>query len=115
MTCFHNSGHLLDVLVGNSVMEQVTHRVHEDHFRRRPSEWLSEFFRYDAEVEALLVRMSGHSTEAFGKRLGVAVKTARTDLRATPHRVPGRVGPFDGGVLRRWVHPRFRYFLKIAV
>lgn len=41
--------------------------------------------------------MSRHSAEPLGKRLGVAMLAARTDLRAAGDGVPGGVGPFDGG------------------
>src|SRR5207244_1212005 len=38
-----------------------------------------------------------NAAEAFGERLGVAVRAAGADLRATADGVPGGVGPLDGG------------------
>src|SRR5690606_32878636 len=46
--------------------------------------------------------MPRRATEAFGECLGVAVITARTNLGAASHRIPGGIRPLDGAVV---AHP----------
>ena len=48
-----------------------------------------------AQVETLLVRMSGDAPEPLGERLGVAMGASGADLGAAPDGVPGGVRPFD--------------------
>jgi hypothetical protein len=48
----------------------------------------------------MLERMTGHATESLGESLRVTVLAAGRDLRAPPHGVPGRVGPFDRAAIR---------------
>ena len=67
--------------------------------RACPAERLGQLLGDQPQVEALLVGMARDAPEPLGERLGVAVGAARADLGAAPDRVPGRVGPFDAGVL----------------
>ena len=41
-----------------------------------------------------------HSTESFAESFRIAILTARADLDAASNRVPGRICPLDGRVLR---------------
>ena len=66
-----------DVLVGNVLVEEVAHRVDEDHPRPPPAERLLEPLGPEPEVEALLVGVARHAAEPLGERLGVAVGAAR--------------------------------------
>ncbi len=94
----HDPADLLDVVVGHSLVEQVAHRVDENHLGLRPPQRLGKLLGDELEVEPLLVRMPRHAPEPLGERLGVTMRTPGTDLRAAPDRVPGGVGPFDLGV-----------------
>ena len=84
-----------DELVRDVLVEQVAHRVHEDHPRPAPAQRLLEPLGPQPQVEALLVGVARHAAPALGERLGVAVRAAGRDLRAARHRVPGRLGPLD--------------------
>ena len=95
----HDVADGLDVVVGHVLVEEVAHRVDEDHFRRLPPQRLRQLFRHEPEVKSLLVRMPGHAPEPLGERLGVAVVAAGRDLGAAADGIPRRVGPFDLGVL----------------
>ena len=101
------SGHHLrdrsHVLVRNSVVEQIAHRVHEDHTRCAPPERIAKLLRDKPEVEPELEGMPRHTAKPFCKGLRVAVHAPRADLRAAAHGVPGGVGPFD---LRLVTHAR---------
>lgn len=44
--------------------------------------------------------MPGHPSESFGKPLSIAICAAGTDLGATRNRVPSRISPLNGGVVR---------------
>jgi hypothetical protein len=59
----------------------------------------------------LLIRMPLDPAKAFSKRLSVAMLAAGADLGAAADRVPGRVGPFDVGVL---AHELFTISLSIS-
>src|SRR4051812_1246604 len=76
-------------------MEQVAHRVHEDHSRLGPAQRIRELLRDQPNIETLLEWMSLHAPEPLGESLRIAVLAARADLRAPAHRVPRCVGPFD--------------------
>ena len=95
----HDIDDFLDVLIGYIFVKEVTHRVDEYHPRPGPLERIGKFFRNEPQIETLFIRMARNTAEPLGKCLGVAVGTARTDLRATPDWVPGRVSPFDASVV----------------
>src|SRR5208337_3891068 len=75
-------------------MEEVAHRVYEDHLRRLPPKWLRQLFRHQPEVKPLLVGMALHPAKSFGECLGIAVITTGANLGAAAGGVPRRVRPF---------------------
>ena len=81
-------------------MKEIAHRVHEDPLRCLPFQRLVKLFRNQSGVETTLVRMPLHSTESFAESFRIAILTARADLDAASNRVPGRICPLDGRVLR---------------
>jgi hypothetical protein len=91
----HDLEDLLEVGVRNTLVEEVAHRVDEDHSRPRPLQWLLQPLRPELQREALLVGVSRDPAPALGERLRVAVRAARRNLVATRHRVPGRLSPLD--------------------
>src|SRR5450759_563193 len=56
----HRLEYLLDELVWHSVMEQVAHRIDEDHSGLAPAKGSRESVRPELQVEALLVRVARH-------------------------------------------------------
>ena len=82
-------------LVRHVLVEQVAHAVHEDQLRLLPQQGSLNACRPELQVEALLVRMPRHATKSLGKRLGVAISTARRDLCAARYRVPRGFRPLD--------------------
>ena len=87
-----------DVIIRNVFVEQIAHRIDEDHPGGPPAERLQELFRNEPKVESLLVRVARHSTKALCESFSVAMRAAGADLRASPHRIPGCVSPFDLGI-----------------
>src|ERR1039458_5788994 len=65
----------------------------------RPLEWLGELSWYEPQIKALLVWVAGNAAESFGESLRVAVFASRADFRAAAQRVPGRIRPFDFGMI----------------
>lgn len=51
--------------------------------------------RHELEIEAVFERMTWRAAKAFGERFRITMLAARRNLRAAPHGVPRRVGPFD--------------------
>src|ERR1039458_4849362 len=97
--CFdHHSDYVFDIVVGYPWLKEVTHTVHENGSRRRPLKRFGEFLWHESKVETLFVGVAGHSPKSFRERLSVAMFAARTDLGATPKRVPRGVGPLYFGV-----------------
>src|SRR5688572_21396860 len=88
----HNAAY---VVVGDAGVEEVAHRVHENHPGRPPAERLNELFRNKPKVKTLFVRMSRYAAKTLRERLGIAMRTSGTDLRAPSDRIPGRIRPFD--------------------
>jgi hypothetical protein len=95
----HHTSDGYNVLDRDILVKQVTHGIDNDPAWPVPAEWVAKFLGREAQVEAVLERMPGNSSEALGKSLGVTVQTPRTYLRAASHRIPRRVGPLDLGVV----------------
>ena len=93
----HRVEHPVDEPAVHILVEQVAHGVHEDHARLPPSQRLVEARRPFVEVEALLVGVPLDAAPALCEPLRVAEVAPARDFGAPGDRVPGRVGPFDGG------------------
>src|ERR1017187_4810570 len=102
----HHSGNSLDVFIGNTLVKQVAHRIHEDHLGSLPTQRFTELFWDQTKVEALFVRVAGYPAKPLCKYFCITMLAARTDLCATAYGVPGCVGPFDCGVLSHLGPPR---------
>jgi hypothetical protein len=83
------------VIFRYSLVEQVAHGVHKNHFSAGPSERLIEFFGYEAQIKTLLVWVPRDASEALCKSLGVAVLASRADFRAASNRIPSSISPFN--------------------
>src|SRR6266853_720783 len=92
---FHRIKDAIDEILGNVLVEKVTHGIHEDHARRAPAERLFQPFRTQGQIEASLEWMTWSTTKSFGDPLGIAVIAPGADLRAASDGVPGRVSPLD--------------------
>src|SRR5262249_49759193 len=90
---------LLNEALGDVLVEEVAHAIHEDGPGLLPGQGQAEAVRPDLEVEALFVGMAWDPTESLGKRLGVAVLAPGADLRAACDRVPRGIRPFDRACL----------------
>jgi hypothetical protein len=76
-------------------MEEIAHRIDEDHSRPLPRQRLFKAFWPQSEVKTRLKQMTRYVTETLRKSLSVAVVTAGADFRAPRYRVPSRIRPFD--------------------
>jgi hypothetical protein len=65
-----------DELRRNILVEEVAHRIDEDHSRPFPTRRNLEPFRPKPQIETLLVRMAGNVSPPFGEGLRVAVRAA---------------------------------------
>src|ERR1019366_1457032 len=83
------------------LVEQIAHRVDEDHPRSTPTQRLFKALRPDTQVETLLVGMTRYATPELCKRLCVAVRAARRNLMAPRDGVPGRLCPLDPAAIRQ--------------
>src|SRR5271157_1222838 len=99
---YHDIDNGGDVLVAHSLVEQVAHRVHEDHSVARPAKWFGELVGNEAKVESLFIGMPCHSTEPLGKGLCVTMSAARTDLGTPTNGVPSGVSPLDFRAVAHW-------------
>jgi hypothetical protein len=91
----HYGGDGNDVIVRNEIVEEIAHGIHKNHLGLTPAQGFGELFGDEARVEALFVGMTLHTSEPFGKSLGVAMFAARADFCAASDGIPGRVGPLD--------------------
>ncbi len=92
---FHGVEHLVDVCALDVLVEEVAHRVHENHPRLLPKHWLPQPRRPKRQIEALLIGVPRNAAPTFCETLGLAIVASRTDFGAARHRVPRRVRPFD--------------------
>ena len=84
----HDLAHLLDIVVGNVLMEQVAHRIYKYHSRLYPTERIKQSFGDDSKIKAQLVRVSRYAAKTLSECFSVAVFTAGADLSATSDRIP---------------------------
>jgi len=85
--------------LGDSLVEEVAHRVDEDHPRARPLQRLLQSLWPELQRKTLLVRMPRDATPALGERLCITVRAARRDLVAARHWIPGRLSPLNCAVI----------------
>jgi hypothetical protein len=87
-------------------MEQIAHRIDEDHLRLAPEKRLTHPFGAELKVEAIFKRVASYSSKPFRETLGIAIIAASADFRATRHRIPCRISPFNCGSCPHWLAPR---------
>src|SRR5439155_19406880 len=74
-------------------MEEIRHRIHEDKPRSLPLKRLIEPLGASLEVEPPFIGVAAYAPEALSERLGVPVRAARADFRASRKRIPCGIGP----------------------
>src|ERR1017187_1030016 len=94
----HNVCDCFDVVLRDSIVKEVTHRVHKYHLWSSPTERFAKFLWNKTQVESLLVWVTLHTAKSFSKHFGVAVLASGADLRAAANRIPRRISPLDGAV-----------------
>src|ERR1051326_7824639 len=99
MRGFHRVENARDKFLGHLLVEEVAHRIYEDHARLAPMKWLLEARRAKCEIKAVLERMAFGAAEALTEALGIAVIASGADLGAARDRIPRRVSPFDGRII----------------
>jgi hypothetical protein len=72
----HNFAYLGDVGIWDGWMEQIAHRIDEDFPGTLPSQRFLHFVLNKSKVEALFIRMSGHTSESFRECRGIAMLAA---------------------------------------
>jgi len=97
VSALHSVTHARDKLVRDFFMEQITHRVNEDHTRLAPAQRLFETLRTQRQIKAVFKRMASGSTKAFRETLGIAMVAPGADFRAARYRIPRRIRPFYRG------------------
>src|SRR5690606_39891241 len=80
----------IDILV-----EEIAHRIHEDHAWLLPDKRLLEPRRPEPQTETLLVWMAGNTAPSLGEALGITIVTPAADLGAAGHWPPRRARPLD--------------------
>src|SRR5215831_10725947 len=95
----HGAEDVANEFLRHILMEEVAHRIHEDHARLAPAKWLFKPFGPECEIEAVFEWMARRAPEALRETLRIAEVAPSTDLRASRHGIPGRIGPLDGRLL----------------
>ena len=90
---FHRIENLIDEIRRYAFVEQVAHRIDENHPMLFPVQRLLQPFRAQRKIETGFERMPRHATKPLCEALGVAIIAARADFRAARDRVPRRVRP----------------------
>ena len=80
-------------------MEKVAHRVNENHFWLFGAQRLIDPVGTKNQIKTMFKWMVFDPPETLGKALSITVIAARADLRATGHRVPREIRPFNRRIL----------------
>jgi len=96
----HGVEDTLNELKGNVLMEDVTHGVHKDHARLRPSKRRLQEVVMECHRESASIPGHPHRLKTLGESFGITVLAALADLGAPSHRIPGHLGPFNGRFCR---------------
>lgn len=100
----HDFRHRSDIGIRDTVLEQIAHAIDEDSSWRRPQQGLKQLFRYESRVETMPVRVLRDISKSLGKRLGIAVFAAGTNLDTAPNWIPSRLGPLDARMLAQLIN-----------
>jgi len=84
---------------GDVLVEEITHAVDEDPARLPPLQRQFQLIGVQREIEAVLVSRIAHCLQTGSEALGVAILTARADLRASRDGIPCCIRPFDCGFI----------------
>jgi hypothetical protein len=97
---FHRVENPRHITRGDILVEQVTHRIYEDHPRLLPFKRLRKAFGPQNEIKAVFERMPRHPPEALRKSLSITIVAAGAYFRAPGYWIPGRVCPLDCALVR---------------
>jgi hypothetical protein len=103
----HNREDLMNEFLRHVLMKQIAHAVHEDPSRLAPSERQRELVPVQGHRKPVPVPGIPHGAKSKRKALRITVFAAWTDLRATRHGVPGRIGPLNPGMIAHTAGSRF--------
>ncbi len=111
----HNVCYGFYVVIGNGVLEEVAHAVHENNLGVAPAKRLDEFLRHEPRVEAVFVWVSGDVAESLGECFCVTVLASWADFQAAPDGIPGCFGPLDLGLQahRVWLLVLLHFGMKM--
>ena len=96
MSTAHDIEHLRNVDWRQFSVEEIAHAVHEHAARPLPVQRVLEHVRLQGDLESAPVIVLSHRLQAMCETFGVAELASGADLRASGHRVPRRIGPFNG-------------------
>ena len=97
---FHRIKDTVDEAFRDLLVEEVTHRIDEDHPWPLPAERLPNALGAQCEIKAIFKGMPGDPAPAFSKALGVTIVAAAGDLRASGDRIPRCISPFNCASVR---------------
>ena len=78
-------------------MEQIGHGIDEYYTRLLPANRLAQGFWVDRNRKSAFVFFGPHRLQPLRHPFGIAMLAAMADLRATGHRIPRSLSPFDFG------------------
>src|SRR6266436_647925 len=91
----HGLKNSLHKLKRNVPMEKIAHGVYKDHATAPPRSWQIDNVFMQCESEAVLIATVSHQLQSQCEALGITILAASAYLRATRHRIPRRLSPFD--------------------
>ena len=92
----HDIEQLQDEPGWHKLMEQVSHGGRKDDVRLFPMKGMFQDILMQRDLKAVFVLGNSHGLEAQSETLRITMQARLAFLRATGHRVPGRMGPFYG-------------------
>src|SRR5690349_17564610 len=92
----HSIKNMINEFARYCLMEQIAHRVDENHSGLPPTNWLTQALRTKGEVKTGGEWVVPHVAKSLCEPLSIAVVAPTANFGATGYRVPRRVRPLDG-------------------
>src|SRR5262249_4051603 len=101
----HCAEYAINKFARDGFLEEIAHRVDEDHAGSTPREGLAQSVRPKYKIKPVFKRVGRYTAKTFSESCSIAVVASSGNLGAAGHGMPSGVSPFDSAIVRHDVRP----------